>query len=60
MGKLKRYEFLGNRLVLLVLCIFLVPLGIVYFLQCSVCVEEEMENPSEFLDKWKAGKIRVS
>jgi len=58
MGKLTRYEFLGNKLVLLILCTLL-PLGIVYFLQCSVLVEEEMENPSEFLDKWKAGKINV-
>lgn len=59
MGKLIRCEFLGNKLVLLILCIFLFPLGIVYFLQCAVIVEEQMEKPSEFLEKWKSGEIKV-
>jgi hypothetical protein len=54
MGKLTRYDFLGNKFVFFVLFFILPPFAILYFLRCSVIVEEEMENPSEFLEKWKS------
>ena len=60
MGKIVRREFMGSRLILVILfltCIG-IPVAVVYLLECLVTVEDELENPSEFLEQWKSGGYR--
>ena len=71
MGKIIRYEFMGNRtilaaqtLLLPVIAIFfpliliaLVPNLIVYLLFTVVKIEEEIENPNEFIAGFKEGRF---
>jgi hypothetical protein len=54
-GRIIRREFLGNRFYFLALCLTGVgiPIAIIYLLECTVTVDEEVDNPSEFLEKWK-------
>ncbi len=72
MGKIVRYEFIGNRtflaaqtLVLPIIAIFfpwiliaLVPNLLVYMLLTVVKVEEEIERPNEFIEGFKEGRFR--
>jgi hypothetical protein len=72
MGKIVRYEFMGNRtilaaqtLVLPIIAIYfpwiliaLVPNLIVYLLLTVVKVEEEIERPNEFIEGFKEGRFR--
>jgi hypothetical protein len=72
MGKIVRYEFIGNRTVLAaqtlllpIIAIFfpliliaLVPNLIVYLLFTVVKVEEEIERPNEFIEGFKEGRFR--
>ncbi len=56
MGRLIRIEFLGSPTLvgLLVLSVVLAPFAFFYVLRCSVIVVDEVENPSAFLERWKA------
>jgi hypothetical protein len=58
-SKLVRREFVGNRIILLLLFLvpFLIPLGIVYLLEGTVSVEAGIENPEEFLEAFREGRI---
>jgi hypothetical protein len=72
MGKIVRYEFMGNRtilaaqtLVLPIIAIYfpwiliaLAPNLIVYLLLTVVKVEEEIERPNEFIEGFKEGRFR--
>ena len=72
MGKIVRYEFIGNRTILAaqtlalpIIAIFfpliliaLVPNLIVYLLLTIVKIEEEMERPNEFISGFKEGRFR--
>jgi hypothetical protein len=72
MGKIVRYEFIGNRNALwlqtlgLVIAAFflpplliaLVPNLIVYLLFTVVKIEEEIERPNEFIAGFKEGRFR--
>ena len=72
MGKIVRYEFIGNRGALalqvllqsliaiqfpLLLVVF-VPCSIVYLLLTVVRIEEVMENPNEFIAGFIEGRFR--
>ena len=71
MGKIIRYEFMGNRgvlaaqtLLLPVIAIFfpliliaIVPNLIVYLLLTVVKIEEEIERPNEFIAGFKEGRF---
>jgi hypothetical protein len=71
MGKIVRYEFMGNRtilaaqtLLLPIIAIFLpwilialVPNLLVYLLLTVVKVEEEIEHPNEFIAGFKEGRF---
>ena len=55
-SKIVRYEFLGSRFwfwTLFILGITL-PLAILYLIGCTVRIDEELENPSEFLAQHRA------
>jgi len=55
-SKIVRYEFIGDRLVFWVLFMLgiTLPFAILYLLGCTVRVDEELKNPSEFLAKHRA------
>ncbi len=59
MAKLTRHEFVGNKL--LVLLLFLtgigVPFALIYLIEATVAIEEEVEDPNKFLDAWRSGKV---
>ena len=72
MGKIVRYQFIGNRtilaaqmLLLPIIAIFfpliligLVPNLIVYLILTVVKVEEEIERPNEFIAGFTEGRFR--
>ena len=72
MGKIVRYQFIGNRtilaaqmLLLPIIAIFfpliligLVPNLIVYLILTVVKVEEEIERPNEFIAGFMEGRFR--
>jgi hypothetical protein len=35
-----------------------IPLGIVYFILATVKIEEEIENPNEFIAAYKEGRLK--
>jgi len=51
MGKIVYHEFLGSRLLFLLLCLSGIglPIAVIYLLEYTVTVEESMESPSEYL-----------
>lgn len=55
-GKIVRYEFLGNAFVFWLMAVFVVtiPFAILYLLGCTVRVDEEMDDPSGFLEQHRA------
>jgi hypothetical protein len=57
MGKIVRYEYLGNSFTFWLLCITIVgiPLAILHLVTSVVRVEEEVDDPSVFLEKFRAG-----
>jgi fatty acid desaturase len=71
MGKIVRYEFIGNRTILAALTLILpffaiffpwilialVPNLLVYLLLTVVKVEEEIERPNEFIAGFKEGRF---
>ena len=72
MGKIVRYEFIGNRTVLLLqtlalsvaaiilpmLLIAFLPTVVVYLLLTIVKLEEVIESPNEFIAGFKEGRFR--
>ena len=60
MGKIIRYQFLGSQLVFWFLCITVVgiPVAIVYLIGSTVAVEEDLPNPTEFLEQFRSRKLR--
>lgn len=58
MGKIVRYEFLGNQTLFFILCLTVVglPLAVLYLLQNIVVIEEKLENPSEFMECFRDRK----
>jgi len=59
MARIVRREFVGSRLLLFALLVFPLafPFGIIYLLEATVTVDEELENPQTFLDAFRAGKL---
>lgn len=56
MGRIIRHEFLGSRLFVVAACctIIGIPIALIYIIQCTVTIVEEMESPTEFLQQWKS------
>jgi hypothetical protein len=59
MAKIVRREFLGNPGVPVILCLTLVriPLAVIHIIVCTVTVEEEIDDPTAFLEAFRAGKV---
>ena len=60
MGKVVWHEFVGSWVLFILLCLTIIgiPAAILYLIEHVVTVEEEMKNPSEFMDNFRAGKYR--
>jgi len=58
MSKIIRYEFMGNWLLFWVLCItgIGIPFAILYLLNGTLRIEDEMADPEQFVSAFRAGK----
>jgi hypothetical protein len=59
MSKIIRRQFLGSWVLFLVLCLSIlgIPVAILYYKESMITVEEQLEDPSAFLDAYHAGKL---
>ena len=60
MGKIVRYQFLGSEVLFWFLCVTLlgIPIAVIYLIGSTVAIEEELPNPTEFLEQFRSGKLR--
>jgi len=60
MGSITRYDFLGSEILFVILALTGVgiPVAILYLLRNTVAIEEKMENPTDFLGDFVAGRRR--
>ncbi|MCC6699827.1 MAG: hypothetical protein IT365_29660 [Candidatus Hydrogenedentes bacterium] len=60
MGRIVRYQFLGSDLFFWLLCMTIVgiPIAVLYLINSTVAIEEDLPNPTEFLEQFRAGKFR--
>jgi hypothetical protein len=58
MSKIIRYEFMGSWLRFWLLCITLVgiPFAVLYLLNGTLRIEDEMAEPEQFVSAYRAGK----
>ena len=58
MAKIVRHEFMGSPIIYFALCLsgIGIPLAILYLITGTVTVEEDIEDPTQFLMQYKAGK----
>ena len=56
MNRIIRRQFLGSWILFFALCISIlgIPIAILYYKEWMITVEEELENPSAFLDAYRA------
>ena len=61
MSKIVRYEFMGNWFIFwfLVITVLGIPIAFLYFLNDTVRIETEMDNPEEVLASFRAGKLKA-
>lgn len=59
MNKVVRRQFLGSWILFMALCLSIlgIPIAILYYKQAMVTIEERLENPSAFLEAYRAGKL---
>lgn len=59
MSKIVRFEFMGSWLVFCLLCITGIglPLAFLYFVNGTLRIEDDLENPEEFVSQFRAGKV---
>jgi hypothetical protein len=60
MGKVVWHEYVGSWVLFILLCLTIIgiPAAVLYLVEHIVTVEEEMQNPSGFMDNFRAGKYR--
>ena len=58
MSKIVRYEFMGSWGIFWLLCLTTVgiPIAILYLLTGTLRIENEMEDPEEFVSAFRDGK----
>lgn len=61
MGKIVRYEFLGSPMLFWFMCITLVgiPMAVLYLIGATVGIEESLDDPTEFLEKYRSGESKL-
>ena len=60
MARIIRHEFLGSELWVVFLCLtgIGIPMAITYLISSTISIEEEIDNPNEFLKKYRSGSLR--
>jgi hypothetical protein len=58
MASIVRYEFLGNMYLFWVLCMTVlgIPMGLIYLITSTVRIENEIEDPEEFIAQFRVHK----
>jgi hypothetical protein len=58
-NQIVRRQFLGSWVLFFALCISIlgIPIAILYYKESMIVIEEVLENPSAFLDAYRAGKL---
>ncbi len=58
MSKIVRYEFTGNWFLFWLACITVVgiPIAVLYLINGTVRVDEELSEPNRFLEEFRSGK----
>ena len=59
MPKVIRYEFMGSWMLfwLLGISIIGIPLAILYLMNGTIRIEDEMDDPEQFLAEFRSGKL---
>jgi hypothetical protein len=59
MSKVIRYEFMGSWMLfwLLGISIIGIPLAILYLLNGTIRIEDELDDPEQFLAEFRSGKL---
>lgn len=59
MSKIVRYQFMGNWLLFWFLWITVVgaPFAILYLLNSTIRMDSEVDDPEEFVQEYRAGKL---
>lgn len=59
MSKIIRREFVGSRLLFFLLCLcgITIPFAIIYLLETTVTIEDEMDDPEKFMEALREGKV---
>ncbi len=59
MSKIIRNEFMGSVVIFWLLCltIVLIPVAIVYLINGTIRIEEEMDNPEDFIEQYRSGEL---
>ncbi len=60
MGKIVRYEFLGSPMLFWLMCSTLIgiPMAILYLIGATVGIEESLDDPTGFLEKYRSGESK--
>lgn len=56
MAQIVRHEFVGNKILLIILCLIgiTIPLAVIYFVESTVTVKEEIDDATTFLESFRA------
>jgi hypothetical protein len=59
MGKIVRRQFVGSRILFFLLCVLgvTIPFALIYLLEATVTIEDEMDDPEKFMAALGEGKI---
>jgi hypothetical protein len=59
MATIVRREFVGSHLYSLFLClpIITLPYAVIYLIEGTVTIEEQIDRPETFLDAFRSGKL---
>jgi hypothetical protein len=59
MSKVVRYEFMGSWMLFWFLGISIIgiPLAILYLMNGTIRIEDEMDDPEQFLAEFRSGKL---
>jgi hypothetical protein len=60
MSKIVRYQFLGSNTLFWLLCVTVVglPVALLYLMNGTVRIEQELDDPERFIEEFRAGKLR--
>ena len=60
MGKIIRYQFLGSDVFFWFLCMtgLGIPIAVLYLMSSTVAIEEDVPNPTDFVERFRSGEFR--